>query len=304
MKILPVPLIRQADAYTIIHEPVADIDLMERAAGVCFEWLKAHLSMDHKIKVFCGAGNNGGDGLAIARMMLLAGFQVDVYLLSSPEKMSDCCKRNYERMQDAGYGLWEADSNNLPEISPSDVVLDTIFGSGLTRQAEGFTATVIHHINLSGAMVIAIDVPSGLFCDTSTHTTPGHLVVHADYTLTFAPPKLAFFFPENDQFIGNWQLLDIGLSRDFINLAKVKNYTSETEFVAQMLRKRNKFAHKGVFGHALIIAGSTGKMGAAILSARGCLRSGAGLVTVQIPGAGAAILQAAVPEAMLSIDPT
>jgi len=121
--------------------------------------------------------------------------------------------------------------------------------------------------------------------------------------LTFAPPKLAFFFPENDIFVGNWKLLDIGLSRDFIESARVQNFTLESNDVATILRKRNKFSHKGTFGHALIISGSTGKMGAAVLAARACLRSGPGLVTMRIPKSGVTILQTAVPEAMLSIDP-
>jgi NAD(P)H-hydrate epimerase len=323
MKILPVQLVREADAYTIIHEPIADIDLMERAAATCFGWLKDIIALEQKIRIFCGSGNNGGDGFAIARMLLEAGFRVDVFYLSPPEKMSANCKVNYMRlsgmkdvergMRDEGRGMNDereypglillAGSSDLPVILPEDVVIDAIFGNGLTRQAEGFTATVIQHINSCGAMVVAIDVPSGLFCDATTQTTPKNLIIHADYTLTFAPPKLAFFFPENDLFVGNLQLLDIGLSRDFIESAKVQNFMLEAGDVAPILRKRNKFSHKGTFGHALIIAGSTGKMGAAVLSAKACLRSGAGLVTMRIPKSGVTILQTAVPEAMLAIDP-
>ena len=303
MKILPVPLIREADAYTIRHEPIADIDLMERAAGACFNWLKNNISPDQRIKVFCGTGNNGGDGLAIARMMLGAGFNVEVFTLSPPENMSECCRINFERMRDTGCGIKDASGNDLPLISSGDVVIDAIFGNGLTRPAGGAAAAVIHHINSSGAIVVAIDVPSGLFCDASTQAIPAHLVVHADYSLTFAPPKLAFFFPENDQFVGNWQLLDIGLSHEFITSANVQNYMLGESDAAAILRKRSKFAHKGTFGHALIIAGSAGKMGAAVLSAMACLRSGPGLATIHVPKSGVSILQSAFPEAMLSIDP-
>lgn len=308
MKILPVQLIREADAHTIANEPISSIDLMERAAAACFGWLKGHISTDRKIDVFCGSGNNGGDGLAIARMMIGAGFKVEVFTLSTPEKMAPDCRANFQRIQECknpemlGSKL-VGDHKDLPAIAKSDVVIDAIFGSGLTRQSDGFAATVIHHINSSGAMVVAIDLPSGLFCDATTQTTPGHLVVHADYTLTFAPPKLAFFFPENDVFTGNWQLLDIGLSQNFIDSAKVQNFMPEAGDVAALLKKRNKYAHKGMFGHALVIAGSTGKMGAAVLAARGCLRSGAGLITVRVPKSGVSILQTAFPEAMLSIDP-
>jgi NAD(P)H-hydrate epimerase len=308
MKILPVPLIRQADAYTITHEPVAAIDLMERAAGACYAWLREHVAVEQKINVFCGSGNNGGDGLAIARMMVDAGFRVSVFTLCAPEKMSESCRDNYNRMQKCKNAEMQecnqlSPSGGLPLIDATTVVIDAIFGSGLTRQADGFTASVIHHINTSGALVVAIDVPSGLFCDTTTQTTPAHLVIHADYTLTFAPAKLAFFFPENDLFVGNWQLLDIGLSQDFIDSAGVHNFMLEAIDAAAVLKKRNKFSHKGTFGHALLIAGSTGKMGAAVLAAGGCLRSGPGLVTVRVPKSGVSILQTALPEAMLAIDP-
>ena len=301
-------MIRKADAYTIINEPIAGIDLMERAAAACFGWLKENIPADQRIRVFCGSGNNGGDGLAIARMMLDAGYRVDVYLLSAPEKMSDSCRVNFQRMQELrNDGMREirilVDSGDLPGMAKTDVAIDAIFGSGLTRPSEGFAATVIHHINSAGARVVAIDVPSGLFCDETTQMTPAHLIIHANDTLTFAPPKLAFFFPENDPFVGNWQLLDIGLHQDFIDSAAVQNFMLEAGDVAAILRKRNKFAHKGTFGHALIIAGSTGKMGAATLAARACLRSGPGLVTVRAPKSGVSILQTASPETMLDIDP-
>ena len=308
MKILPVPLIREADAYTIINEPIADIDLMERAAKACFEWLKDHLSADQQIKVFCGSGNNGGDGFAIARMMHKAGFPTAVFYLSPPEKMSPACSINFQRMHECtDVGMQECrlmkDSKDLPVIAETDVVIDAVLGNGLMRPADGLVSSVIHHINTSSARVVAIDVPSGLFCDTTTQTTLAHLVIHADHTLTFAPPKLAFFFPENDAFIGNWQMLDIGLSQDFIDSASVQNFMLEEADAAMILKKRNKYSHKGTFGHALIIAGSAGKMGAAVLSARACLRSGPGLVTMRIPKSGMTILQTAAPEAMLSIDP-
>ena len=308
MKILPVALVREADAFTIINEPITGIDLMERAAMACFRWLKDNISPDQKINIFCGAGNNGGDGLAIARMLLGEGFGVKVFCLSPVEKMSESCSTNYKRMQECKNAemqecILASPTLKLPEISKEDIIIDAIFGSGLTRPPDGFTASVIHHINSSGATVVAIDVPSGLVCDETTQTTSKHLVVHADYTLTFAPPKLAFFFPENDFFVGKWQLLEIGISRNFVESARVQNFMLEEKDVAIILRKRNKFSHKGTFGHALIISGSTGKMGAAVLSARACLRSGPGLVTMRIPNSGVGILQTAVPEAMLSIDP-
>ncbi len=308
MKILPIPLIRKADAYTIENEPIAEIDLMERAASLCFHWLEKNISLDRKINVFCGSGNNGGDGLVIARMMLGSGFNVDVFTVSPPEKMSECCRVNFQEMQEM-QKMQEMqvckkveDYHDFPAIGETDVVIDALFGSGLTRPAEGFMAQVIEHINSSGALVVAIDVPSGLYIDETTPTGKNHSVIRADYTLTFSPPKLAFFFPENDKFIGEWKLLDIGLMQEFIDSAVVRNFLLEKGDVSQILRKRNKYAHKGNFGHALLICGSTGKMGAAVLAAKACLRSGPGLVTIHVPKSGITILQTAVPEAMLAID--
>ncbi|MCX6267304.1 MAG: NAD(P)H-hydrate dehydratase [Bacteroidetes bacterium] len=294
MKIFPVSLIREADSYTIANEPIAGIDLMERAAETCFTWLDENIDPEQKVMVFFGSGNNGGDGLAIARMMLEAEYQVEVFCLSGPDKMSPDCRINFERIRESRNGSLHilSETAKLPELTAHDVVVDAIFGSGLTRQPEGFTATVIYHINSSGALVIAVDVPSGLVCDGTTQTTPCHLVICADYTL-----------PENDPFIGKWELLDIGINADFIDSAKVQNFMVEEDDVAAILKIRNKFSHKGTYGHALIVAGSSGKMGAAVLSARACLRSGPGLVTVCVPRSGVQILQTAVPEAMLAIDP-
>jgi len=323
MKILSIPLIREADAYTIQHEPIDEIDLMERAASACFHWLEKYLSPGQKIMIFCGNGNNGGDGLAIARMLCQSGFMAEVFLLNGPEKMSSSCRINYERMlsispmkplqtmqeMQATHGFEYSrlqvlsQSGALPAIDKSGIVIDAIFGSGLSRSPEGFTADVIRHINSGGARVVAIDVPSGLFCDTATRADKDHTVIKADYTLTFSLPKLAFFFPENDIFAGDWQLLDIGISQDFIDSAPVQNFMTDQLHLRQILRKRNKYAHKGNFGHTLLIVGSSGKMGAAVLAARACLRSGSGLVTVHIPKSGVSILQTAVPEAMVSFDP-
>ncbi len=308
MKILPVSLIRDADAYTIKHEPIADIDLMERAAESCALWLQENINKDQKLICFCGSGNNGGDGLAIARLMFEAGYKVEAYTLCAPEQMSGNCRINYDRLREYGKKRRLTcsilqESGKFPLIDKYDIVIDAIFGSGLTRPAEGFAASVIHHINSGSADVISIDVPSGLFCDVTTRITPEPAVIHATDTYTFEPPKLAFFFPENAPFVGFWELLDIGIHPDFIDSANVQNFMVKEEEMALLLRQRAKFSHKGTYGHALIIAGSTGKMGAAVLSAQACLRSGPGLVTVHVPKSGVNILQTAFPEAMLTIDP-
>ncbi|MEI6433569.1 MAG: NAD(P)H-hydrate dehydratase [Bacteroidota bacterium] len=310
MKILPVHLIREADAYTIKHEPIADIDLMERAAGACADWLIKNIDFDRKIMIFCGQGNNGGDGFAIARLLSLTGYDLHVFNLASLEKMSPSCLINFNRLKENHQKCRISDLSSsspveeiiLPEIDNQTVVIDAIFGSGLTRLPEGRIARIIDHINSSGAVITAIDVPSGLFCDDTVRRSGNPSIIHADFTLTFSPPKLAFFFPENDRYVGDWKLLDIRLSPEFIDTAEVRNFMIEPGDIRGILKKRDKFAHKGRFGHALLICGSTGKMGAAILASHACIRSGAGLVTAHVPSSTNAILQTAVPEAMLSID--
>jgi len=305
MKIFSVDKIREADTYTIQHEPISDIDLMERAAIACFYWLIKNIPHGKTIKVFCGTGNNGGDGLAISRLLSDKGYPVEVFLLGGIDHLSASCRINYERaLTLSGIKMQIiSEGEPLPNIDrDTDIVLDAIFGSGLTRPVTGFFAKVIGHLNEKKIVTVSIDVPSGLFCDTSVTTNKNPVIVNADYTLTFSPPKLAFFFQENDKFIGRWQLLDIGIMQDFIDHTDTKNFYTDHEDCQKILKPRNKYSHKGIFGHALLICGSRGKMGAAVLASRGCLRSGPGLVTVHVPRFGSAILQTAVPEAMLDID--
>lgn len=304
MKILSVEQIREADAFTIINEPVLSIDLMERAASACFYWLLSNIPHNSRMLIFCGNGNNGGDGLAIARMLKIRGFSVLVYVLGKTDQLSPDCQVNLERWM----ALPGAEINNLsgdqalPEIQHSDIVIDAILGNGLSRPVESFLARLITHINLCRAMVISIDIPSGLYCDKS-NKDENSPVIHAANTLTFSPPKLSLMFPENEVFAGEWQLMDIGLMPAFLENTEVNNYYIDQAMVSNILHKRNKFAHKGNYGHALLICGSEGKMGAAVLSAKACVRSGAGLATIRVPACGASILPVAVPEAMLSIDP-
>ncbi len=299
MKILSADKIREADIYTIEHEPIRDIDLMERAASRCFEWILGHCQRDSFFWIYAGTGNNGGDGLAIARMLHGSGFRTRVFMADGSVRVSPSCRINIERYTE----LPGCDIVILKEDKAFQdhragvIIIDALFGSGLDRPVTGFPARIIDHINQSGNEVIAIDVPSGLFIDENS-TEAGHSIIRARHTLTFAPPKFGFFFPENDCYIGDWHLLDIGLSREFINLTEVKRYCADIELVAPILRNRSKFSHKGDYGHALLVAGSEGKGGAAILAARACLRSGAGLVTVKSSPEIIPVIQAAFPEAM------
>jgi NAD(P)H-hydrate epimerase len=303
MKILSIGQIRQADAYTIEHEPVSDLDLMERAASRLTGWLLQHVPPGRKIHIFCGTGNNGGDGFAVARMLGAKKYRVEVSFVRFSEKISDSCQANYLRLKKTrGIRLHEVSrKDDLPPVDTSNVVLDAILGSGLSKPVRGLAADAIDHINGSGAEVVAVDVPSGFFCEQSNTDNKGS-VIRAQHTLTFQFPKFGFMFPENHVYTGEFEVLPIGLHPGFVQRAETRNFYVGKEECRTILKTRSKFDHKGRFGHGLLIAGSYGKMGAAVLAARAAMRSGAGLITVHIPGAGYDIIQSSSPESMVSLD--
>jgi len=301
MKILKADQIRSWDQYTIEHEPIVSIDLMERAATKCFEWLDGNGWFVHSFAIFCGKGNNGGDGLAIARMLADRGCKVSVYILEFGHKGTDDFQTNLARLHQyptvAIHFIQE--ESNFQTLSQETVIIDALFGSGLTRPLEGFTANLVDHINNSGCTVIAIDVPSGMSVDQSSK---GNKIVKANYTLSFQCYKLAFLVTENAAFIGEVVILDIGLLPEFLASLESNFELIDKHIIRSIYKPRNRFAHKGHFGHSMIIAGSYGKIGAAVLSAKACLRSGVGLLTCFIPKCGYDILQTAVSEAMVMTD--
>lgn len=301
-KIFSAKQVKEADRFTVQHEPVVSIDLMERAALKCVEWICQHFGKKNQYKIFCGPGNNGGDGLAIARLLILSGFDVQVFALRTIEKYSKDFLANEQRLKQTHQNVFFdvrllAD---LPFINKNDIIIDALFGTGLSKPVSGLPADCINRINSSGAMVIAVDIPSGLFADI--HSGGTSVIIKAAHTLSFQFPKLAFFFPENAVYVGDWQVLNIGLSETFICNEPVSNYQLTSDLVKSLLKPRKKFSHKGTFGHALLIAGSYGKMGAAVLASQSCLRSGVGLLTIHTPKCGYEILQSTTPEAMVSVD--
>jgi ADP-dependent NAD(P)H-hydrate dehydratase / NAD(P)H-hydrate epimerase len=303
MKILNVADIRQADAYTISNEPIASVDLMERAAHACLEWILPRYSTSVQVSVLCGPGNNGGDGLALARMLNGNGYSVEVFVLDNGSQQSDDFTINWQKLISLpGIKVNTiTGSDQMHAFGESDLIIDAIFGSGLTRPVEGFVAEIIRQVNSSPSQIISIDVPSGLFADRSSDPKQS-AIVQADFTLSFELPKLAFLIPENNLFTGEWLILPIGLHPEFINQAETKNHFLTTQEVSAIIRPRGTFSHKGTFGHALLIAGSAGKMGAAVLAARAILRSGAGLVTAHIPSDYKLLMPVAAPECMTSFD--
>ena len=302
MKILSVDKIREADAYTIANEPIASIDLMERAARQCSQWLLDHLVKDMPVMIFCGTGNNGGDGLAVARHLFENGFKVSVYILrfgsqASPDFLTNLC-----RLESLPVECMDiASAGDFPEIPPFSYIIDALFGTGLSRKLEGLAVELVSYLNHSRGIIISIDIPSGLFVDTSLKAVSG-IAVQADHTLSFLPPKLCFMMPENDIYVGEWHVFDIGLHPEYLQQAETKYFYSSKDDVTSWLKRRRRFQHKGDFGHALLIAGSEGKAGAAIMAARACVHSGAGLLTVHAPGKVGEALQINLNEAMVSFD--
>ncbi len=299
MKILQAQEIREADAYTIVHEPVTSIDLMERAAKAFVIEFTGHFTPDKRITVICGTGNNGGDGLAIARMLIGKNYRVSCYRIKKNDNSSDDFKINYERLKKITGIKDIIEKNDIPSFNSDDVIIDAIFGSGLTRPVNGIYGEVIEAMNNSKAFIVSVDIASGLPVDQPAE---GTTIVNPGLTISFQVPKPAFFIPENEDYTGQWEIADIGLDNVFIINTKSTNYIITPEFIRLHLKKRKKFSHKGNYGRALIISGSYGKMGAAVLCAKACLRSGVGLLTMHIPKCGYEIIQASIPEAMASID--
>jgi ADP-dependent NAD(P)H-hydrate dehydratase / NAD(P)H-hydrate epimerase len=302
IKILAVEQIREADIYTINNEPIRSIDLMERAATKCAEWLTGKIS-GQKVRIFCGMGNNGGDGLALTRILQADFIPAEAYVVHSGTAFSEDCLQNLKKLEELlpEFIHHISNENDIPEIDLNDVVVDAIFGSGLSKPVTGIAAAVIDRINSCNAITVSIDIPSGLYADTYTDPNNGS-VMQADYTLTFQTPKLAFFFSQNERFTGEWIPLDIHLHPDFIEQVKTKNYLLTKQDIAPILKPRSRFSHKGTYGHALLIAGGKGKTGAAILASKSAIRSGLGLLTVHLPEEAVIPLQTSVPEAMISFD--
>ncbi|WP_423737969.1 NAD(P)H-hydrate dehydratase [Chitinophaga caseinilytica] len=294
MKILSARQIREADAYTIAHEPVDSLRLMERAAAACAQWLMdTYRGTARPFYIFCGPGNNGGDGLVIARLLADKGFNVQAWLVAkgtpSPDNLANQARVPFlQTIHEPG---------EFPPMETPGVIVDALFGTGLNRPLEGWTAAIIHQINGQRARhdIVSIDMPSGLMADKSTKGNP---CIHARYTLTFEYWKLALLLPENGEFAGETVLVPIGLHPAYTAAVQTEYHLTDMEMIRTIYRPRDPFAHKGTYGHALLVAGSYGKMGAAVLSAKAVMRAGAGLLTVHVPGCGYEIMQTAFPEAM------
>ena len=303
MKILTCTQQKEADAYTIANNNILSINLMEKAASLIANEICKRWDQSHRIVVFAGAGNNGGDAVAVARMLFTKNYNVEVYLFNIKGTISEDCMTNIKRLQECGFTAYHEISNSFDpfQLFEEDVVIDGLFGSGLNKPLSGGFASVVQYINASSAQVVSIDIPSGLMGEDNSNNSRQN-IIHADLTLSIQLPKLAFLFPENEDIVGEWKLLDIGISPEFIRQADTPYIITEAQDVSQLIKPRKRFAYKNNFGHALLIAGSNGMAGASVLAARACLRSGTGLLTVHVPVCNHDILQTAVPEAIVQND--
>jgi NAD(P)H-hydrate epimerase len=305
MKIFPTSAIRQIDAYTIEHEPIHSLDLMERAANAIAKEIMSQWPDKYETHfvVFAGPGNNGGDALAVARLLAENGYHPETYLFNTTGKLSPDCEANRDMLSDTeGVTFHEVITQFIPpKLTEDDVIIDGLFGSGLNKPLSGGFASLVKFINGAGATVVSIDIPSGLMGEDNTTNSLEH-VVKADYTLSLQFPKLAFLFAENEAYVGAWKVLDIGLSKEAIRQTPTPYEMGDAGRMRYQLKMRSRFSHKGDFGRALLIAGQQGMAGASVLAARACLRSGVGLLTVHVPLCNNTIVQTAVPEAMTSLD--
>ncbi len=297
MKLLSPAQIRQWDEYSILHEPIASIDLMERAAISCVEWIHENGYDNLPIKIFCGKGNNGGDGLAIARLLIRQGIQSKVYIPDFGKESTGDFLTNLQKLQELTTNIYFLESKiSFPSIGENELIIDALFGVGLNRSLETLAGELVQHINQSKATIISIDMPSGMFIDKSCKN---HTVIRARHTLTFQSMKRCFLMAENADFFGEVTVLDIGLGKIFPETVETVFEIIPRKLVDSWIRPRKPFSHKGMYGHALLVAGNKGKIGAAILAAKSCLRTGVGVLTVNVPKAVSSILYATVPEAMV-----
>lgn len=283
--------IKKADLFTIENEPISSIDLMERASSKCVEYILNNFEKDLEFLIFCGPGNNGGDGLAIARLLHFQNIKVRVFLLG--EKFSSDNLMNQTRLKELNIPIEKFENNS---IQPNQIIIDALFGTGISKPILNFYKNCIDKINESSNFVISIDLPSGIRENGFEISEP---IIKANLTLTFQFPKLVFVFPELGNFIGDFIILDIGLHPDALKNEKPFGHFLSREMISPILKIREKFSHKGKFGHACLIGGEYGKIGAMELATKACMRTGAGLTTVVIPKCGYEIMQISNPEAMV-----
>jgi hydroxyethylthiazole kinase-like uncharacterized protein yjeF len=300
MKIFNVEQIRSLDAYSIENETISSLDLMERASNAFIRWFCNQFVNTRPVGIFCGKGNNGGDGLAIARILCIHSYDVKVYIAEYGSNATPDFQNNLERLKNHLQPESIQHINDFPSISSNAICIDALLGSGLSRPVNGLLAEIIGSLNKLANNLVSVDIASGLYADKPN--AKDDTIIEPDFTVSFQLPKLAFMLPQNATYVGDWHLVDIGLSGDYIRKTTTSLHYTDKQAAETLIKPRQKFSHKGTYGHALLIAGSFGKMGAAVLSGKACLRSGVGLLTMHSPGCGYDIIQISIPEAMAEMD--
>ncbi|WP_411768435.1 NAD(P)H-hydrate dehydratase [Winogradskyella sp. A3E31] len=303
MKLFSKEQIYEGDRLTTERQNISSTELMERAGTGIFNWMHARMQgAQVPVHVFCGIGNNGGDGLVLARHLVTHGYNVITYVVNCGDNRSKDFLVNYDRIKNVTKD-WPAllkCKEDFPEIHKDDIIVDAVFGIGLNRPVDDWIKNLFQHFKASRAFTLSIDIPSGVYSDKAVEDENG--VVYANYTLSFQSPKLIFFLPETAKYTIQWEVLDIGIDRDYLMNTETEVELISKNEVLPMYKPRDRFSHKGHFGHGLIIGGSYGKMGAVVLATKSLLSVGAGLSTSYIPKSGNLILQTSIPEAMTLTD--
>lgn len=304
MKLFSTQDIKKIEKYTIEEEQITSLDLMERASSaIACEIISRYLP-NRKFIIFAGHGNNGGDALAVGRMLVEQGYHIEVFLFNiGGNILSEECEVNRNRLRDMGIEDFTEITGafNPPYIDPKDVVIDGLFGSGLSRPLTSGYASLVRYINESGAEIVSIDVPSGLYGDWNSENSRNN-IVNADLTLAIQFPRLAFFFSENAEFIGEYKVLDIELSSEAIRSRKTDMFVVEKDDIKRIVKPRDPYSNKYDYGSLMLVAGSYGMMGAAVIASRAAMRSGCGLVGVHAPLCGMTVMQSSVPEVLFDAD--
>ncbi len=303
MKIFSTPDLRAIEQYTMEQDSVTSLELMERAATAIVYEIVSQWRRNKHICIFAGPGNNGGDALAVARLLMVEGYFPEVYLFRT-SRLSDECSANRDRLIEE---FPQAQLNEIvkefrpPHLTADTLVVDGLFGAGMNKPMTGGFTSLVEYINDSEAFVASIDVPSGLACDWEQKNEARHIIrAHVTYAIQY--PKLAFFLRENAEYVGEWKVIDIGLQYDeHLGLASRLHYIEEND-VKQLLRERSRFTDKTDYGHGLLVGGRYGMVGATLLAAKAALHSGIGMLTVHAPRCANIMLQTAVPEALYDAD--